>query len=188
MSEHEVKQESNNFIVKSHNKMVEFIENIIYNGRWAVAPMYVGLFITLVVYTYKFTKELFDLLINIRSIEETQLLIKVLELIDIVMIGNLVLIITIGSYTIFIRKLNIIVDKPAWLEHITSGSLKIKMGMSLIGVSSIHLLKDFIGVNTIAWEIVLKHVLIHLVFIISTVALAYTDNLCHPPTSSDHHN
>lgn len=157
-----------------------FFERFIYGGRWVIAPMYVGLLIALVIYTYKFITQLIELCEKVRTITEADLMLSVLSLIDTVMIGNLILLIMIGSYAIFVRKFEIeIHERPHWLEHITSGTLKIKMGMSLIGVSSIHLLKDFIGTEAWNLEFIGKHVIIHIVFIISTIALAYTERISH---------
>lgn len=182
-----------------HNRVFGFFEAFIYSGRWVIAPMYVGLFFALVIYTLKFIEELREItcqFFGIESvpffhIEETLLLLRVLSLVDITMIGNLIIMIMIGSYSIFIRKFEN-TDKPQWLEHISASTLKIKMGMSLMGVSSIHLLKDFIDAKEISWDIIAKHGTIHTIFIISTLALAYADKLMHnthtetPPHAPTH--
>lgn len=163
------------------DKLKHYSECVIYGARWVIAPMYLGLFVALIAYTYKFLIALYELVIKITIISDANLLLSVLSLIDTVMIGNLILIITIGSYTIFVRKLECIGehDKPQWLNSIDSGSLKVKMGMSLIGVSSIHLLKDFIEAEVANREVIYKHVAIHIVFILSTLALAVTNKLTH---------
>jgi uncharacterized protein (TIGR00645 family) len=51
--------------------------------------------------------------------------------------------------------------------------------MSLIGISSIHLLKTFINIKHVATEQVMWQVLIHLTFLVSALALAYTAKISH---------
>jgi uncharacterized protein (TIGR00645 family) len=64
--------------------------------------------------------------------------------------------------------------------------------MAIIGISSIHLLKTFIAVNDLppdgssmedgtsyTWVGVFWQVMIHLVFIISALALAWIDKISH---------
>ena len=65
-------------------------------------------------------------------------------------------------------------DLPEWLDHVNANTMKIKLSMALIGISSIHLLKTFINAPqmqevTIKWQVI-----IHVTFIISSIALAYT--------------
>ena len=55
--------------------------------------------------------------------------------------------------------------------------MKIKLSMALIGISSIHLLKTFINVAEMNEVMIKWQVIIHLTFLISSVALAYTAKL-----------
>lgn len=162
--------------------VIHFFERFIYGGRWVIAPMYVGLLVALGIYTYRFIIEVYHLCAGLSALGDSELMLSVLSLVDTVMIGNLLLLIMIGSYSIFVRRLKLGADSPAWLEYITAGTLKIKMGTGLIGVSSIHLLKDFIGTEATP-EILYKHVGIHIVFIVSTIALAYVDRHGHADAS-----
>jgi len=157
---------------------MKIFERLIYAGRWVIAPMYVGLFVGNLIYVYKFFVELLDLCERILVITEAELLIGILNLVDITMIGNLIVMIMIGGYSIFIQKIVIRneEERPQWLNNINSGTLKVKMGMSLIGVSSIHLLKDFVSQGDINW----KHVVIHLIFVTSSFAMAKIDSILHP--------
>jgi len=72
-------------------------------------------------------------------------------------------------------------DQPDWLSHVNAGVLKVKLAMALIGISSIHLLKTFINAphmteTTIKWQ-----VMIHLTFVLSALAMAYTDRIATTP-------
>ena len=65
--------------------------------------------------------------------------------------------------------------------------LKTKLAMSIIGISSIHLLRSFIEARTIidssGTDVLLWQTVIHLAFIVSAVALAWIDKMSvkHPP-------
>lgn len=168
------------------NWVIGLFETLIYGGRWIVAPMYVGLLVALVIYTYRYMAELIELCLHARVIEESSLMLTVLGLVDTTMIGNLLLLIMVGSYSIFIRKIGGEHDRPQWLEGISSSTLKIKMGASLIGISSVHLLRDFVGAETVGRELIGKHVIIHCVFIVSTLALAFSDKITHSTSNSTH--
>ncbi len=166
-------------------------EHLIYGSRWILAPLYAGLVLAMALYSYKFIEELYHLFVNINHIEESEVMLSLLNLVDITMVGNLVLMIMIGGYSIFVRKIEFIKveNRPQWLNQINSGTLKVKMGMSLIGVSSIHLLKAFINAEKMEWKTVSILITIHTLFIISTLALGLTDKMLHPtpPPNGDHH-
>lgn len=162
------------------NFLTRGLDYTIYSGRWFVAPMYFGLFVALAVYTYKFFLQIKELVHDANHIEEAELLLKVLSLVDLTMVAALVVMIMIGGYSSFIRRLNLRgVKLPNWLDKISGGTLKIKMATSLIGVSSIHLLKDFVNVENVSWDIINKHILIHVVFLLSAVALVLTEKWSH---------
>lgn len=145
-------------------------------GNYLLVPLYFILTAALVPYGYRAVLELWHLLNSFLEVNESELIISVLTLCDIVMIANLIAMIAIGSYHVFIRKINLPdSEKPAWLQHITSGTLKVKMATSLVGISSIHLLKDFINSDATSWQLIAKHMAIHLVFLVSTIALVTAD-------------
>ena len=123
------------------------------------APLYVGLIVAQLIYVVVFMVELYHLgekvLAHPLEIKESEIMLGVLGLIDVVMIANLLI-------------------------------------MVIIGISSIHLLKTFIGVNdlgaksstvdTVTGELytsegVFWQVIIHTVFIFSAVALAWIDKI-----------
>ena len=99
-------------------------------------------------------------------------MLMILEIVDIVMIANLVKMIITGSYTSFVDKTHGNV-----CESSSSGMLKVKMGTSLIGVSSIHLLQTFINASGTDWEDIKKQLLIHSIFIVGALVLSVIDYL-----------
>ena len=103
----------------------------------------------------------------------------VLGLIDVVMIANLLIMVTIGGYETFVSRLDLEnnPDQPEWLSHVNAGVLKIKLSTAIISISSIHLLKTFINAANIADRAIFWQVMIHITFLLSALAIAWTDKI-----------
>jgi len=164
---------------KSRNRSTDIMAQLIFWSRWLQAPLYVGLIVAQGVYVFHFMVELLHLVASAATITEAEIMLIVLGLIDVVMIANLLIMVTIGGYETFVSRLNLTEhpDQPEWLSHVNAATMKIKLSMALIGISSIHLLKTFINADnmneaTIKWQVV-----IHITFIVSAVAMAYTDRI-----------
>lgn len=158
---------------------VETMEKFIFWSRWVQAPLYLGLIVAQCVYVLHFFKELFHLVQGVATLSETDVMLLVLGLIDVVMIANLLIMVIIGGYETFVSRLDLEShpDQPEWLSHVNAGVLKIKLATAIISISSIHLLKTFINVSNLEDKTMQWQVTIHLVFIISAMAMAYTDKL-----------
>ena len=163
------------------NKVETVFEKLIFASRWLQAPLYAGLIVGGVLYAYKFLIELIHLCATINEITETALMLGVLTLVDITMVANLIIMVIIGGYTTFVSRLDIDKheDKPEWLQKIDAGTLKIKLAGSLVGVSGIHLLQVFININNHESEHVMWMIIIHVVFLLSSIMLAYSEKLLH---------
>lgn len=150
------------------------LEALIFSGRWLLAPMYIGLMLPLVLYGYKFFAGVFALFSKMFELTDTDLMLGVLHLIDLVMIGNLIIMIMLGGYALFVRRLEQRHDRRLeWLDHVDAVALKVKISMSLIGVSSVHLLEVFVNADQMSTELLFKKLAIHVVFVLSTVAIAW---------------
>ena len=68
-------------------------------------------------------------------------------------------------------------DRPEWLTHIDPGTIKIKLAASLIGISSIHLLKSFVDIENENPEHIKWKIFIHMTFLGSAILLAWTDKI-----------
>jgi uncharacterized protein (TIGR00645 family) len=163
----------------SHQKT---LGSFIFLSRWLQAPLYLGLIVAQGVYVYRFMQELWHLLHKATSLQETEIMLSVLGLIDVVMIANLLIMVIIGGYETFVSRLNLQdhPDQPEWLSHVNAGVLKVKLATALIGISSIHLLKTFIDVQQHADRMVFWQVLIHLAFVASAVFLAWIERIVTP--------
>ena len=163
---------------------------LIFASRWLQLPLYLGLIVAQVVYVYQFWTELVHLVstVTTRSINETEIMLIVLGLIDVVMIANLLIMVIVGGYETFVSRLRLEghPDEPEWLSHVNASVLKVKLATAIIGISSIHLLKTFINAEHMPEKAILWQVVIHITFLLSAVAIALTDRLLAPPVKAEH--
>ncbi|GAB3599566.1 TIGR00645 family protein [Microbacterium tumbae] len=181
------------------NPWARSIGSLIFVSRWLQAPLYIGLIIAQLVYVVVFMVELWHLIVEVvahpTEINEAVIMLAVLGLIDVVMIANLLIMVIIGGYETFVSRINTDghPDQPEWLSHVNANVLKVKLAMAIVGISSIHLLKTFIAVGNMdengvnESEVdglgsytptgVLWQVVIHMVFIVSALALAWIDRM-----------
>jgi uncharacterized protein (TIGR00645 family) len=166
-------------VTQHQNNILKIISNLIFSSRWLQAPLYFGLIIAQIVYVYHFGVELVHLIQHMTTVTETEIMLVVLGLIDVVMIANLMLMVIVGGYETFVSRLYLEnhPDQPEWLEHVDAGSLKVKLAMALVGISSIHLLKTFIEAPNLTQQTMTFQVIIHLTFVISAAIMAYTNRL-----------
>ena len=162
-------------------KLENIFEVLIFSSRWIQAPIYGGLIIGALLYTYKFLMELIHLCLTVNSITEEVLMLGILTLVDITMVLNLLIMVIIGGYATFVSRIHLEKheDRPDWLEKINAGTLKVKLAGALVGISGIHLLKSFVDINKKDAAQVQMQIIIHVVFLLSTLALAYTEKLLH---------
>jgi uncharacterized protein (TIGR00645 family) len=165
------------------------IGGLIFLSRWLQAPLYFGLIIAQAVYVYHFMVELWHLVQHTTTIKETEIMLVVLGLIDVVMIANLLIMVIVGGYETFVSRLNLKghPDEPEWLSHVNAGVLKVKLATALIGISSIHLLKTFIDSEHKTDRIIMWQVIIHMTFVVSALLLAWVDRLTLPPAHKHGH-
>lgn len=167
---------------KHKNDIVELLAKMMFASRWLQAPLYFGLIIAQAVYVYHFGVELLHLVQHMTTVTETEIMLVVLGLIDVVMIANLLLMVIVGGYETFVSRLYLDgnPDQPEWLEHVNAGTMKVKLAMALIGISSIHLLKTFIEAPNLTDKTIMWQVIIHITFVFSAMALAFTNRLMEP--------
>jgi uncharacterized protein (TIGR00645 family) len=134
-------------------------------------------------------QELISLALQTQSISEVNMMLGILGLIDISMVMNLLIIVIIGGYTIFTSRIDFDgkEDRPLWLDHLDADRLKVKLSTSLASISGVHLLKTFIDLHSQSNEAEFTslnyEIIIHLVFIVSALALAYAVKLLEPKKS-----
>jgi uncharacterized protein (TIGR00645 family) len=171
--------------------MMRALPRWIFMSRWLQAPLYIGLIVAQGVYVWQFWLELVHLIgtTATKGVTEAEIMLIVLGLIDVVMISNLLVMVIVGGWETFVSRLELEnhPDQPEWLSHVNAGVLKVKLATAIIGISSIHLLKTFINAQNYEEKVLLWQTVIHLTFVLSAVAIAYTERLTHPPQAAAAH-
>ena len=198
------------------NSRPGFLPNLIFASRWLQLPLYLGLIVAQCVYVFLFGKELWHLIHRAPGLGEQEIMLIVLGLIDVVMISNLLVMVIVGGYETFVSRLRLEghPDQPEWLSHVNASVLKVKLAMAIIGISSIHLLKTFIAAGALNGlpfcssaqlaqmkaemaitsaqctqltpDGVLWQTIIHCVFILSAIGIAWTDKLMNGAAPAKH--
>ena len=198
------------------NSRLGFLPNLIFASRWLQLPLYLGLIVAQCVYVFLFGKELWHLIHRAPGLGEQEIMLIVLGLFDVVMISNLLVMVIVGGYETFVSRLRLEghPDQPEWLSHVNASVLKVKLAMAIIGISSIHLLKTFIAAGALNGlpfcssaqlaqmkaemaitsaqctqltpDGVLWQTIIHCVFILSAIGIAWTDKLMNGAAPAKH--
>jgi uncharacterized protein (TIGR00645 family) len=158
-------------------------ERGLFASRWLMAPMYLGLVVSLAMLTIVFTRELIYYLPRVLVMTAEESILVVLTLIDLSLAGTLLLIVVFSGYENFVSKLDIgdSVDRPSWMGTVDFSGLKMKLIASIVAISGIHLLKQFMEIGVPGAKAPLNEshlywlVVIHLTFVISGVLLALMD-------------
>jgi uncharacterized protein (TIGR00645 family) len=155
------------------------IERAIFASRWLQAPLYLGLIVTLVVLVIKFFGELVHLTAAAWSAEESDVVLYILTLVDIVMVANLVVMVMISGYENFVSRIEAAEasEKLSWFGKLDHGSIKIKLASSIVAISAIHLLKAFLNAEVIGNDKLVLLIAMHLTFVVSALLLALIDRI-----------
>jgi uncharacterized protein (TIGR00645 family) len=186
------------------------LPSLIFASRWLQLPLYLGLIAAQAVYVYHFWVELVHLLeaafgsqtalqalissigyhasTEPTALNETIIMLVVLALIDVVMISNLLIMVIVGGYETFVSRMDLDghPDQPEWLSHVNASVLKVKLATAIIGISSIHLLKTFINAANYDEKVLIWQTVIHITFLLSALAIAYTDKLLNSSHVAKH--
>jgi uncharacterized protein (TIGR00645 family) len=159
--------------------MEKLIERFMYASRWLLAPIYLGLSLTLVALGVKFFQEVFHVIPQLFAIAEAELVLVILSMIDLALVGGLIVMVMLSSYENFVSRLDIgeSAEKLSWLGKMDAASLKNKVASSIVAISSIHLLKLFMRAEQIDNDKLMWYVLIHITFVVSAFAMGMLDKL-----------
>ena len=170
-----------------------FLETLIFNSRWLLAPFYLGLVVGIGLILVKFGQEFFHILPHVFETKESDLVLAILSLVDMSLVANLLLIIIFSGYENFVSKIDTAdhEDRPEWMGKVDFSGLKVKVIASIVAISAIELLKTFVNISSLihaqaadeAWEwsnadtAIAWKVSIHVILIISGVLFAYMDKI-----------
>lgn len=156
-------------------------ESLLFRSRWIMAPFYFGLVLALLVLLAKFGFEVLHFITHVLDATESDVILGILALVDLTLTGNLVLIVIYSGYENFVSTVDpeIHPDWPEWMTQVDFTGLKQKLLASIVAISAIQLLKAFMNLDkghmsesTLMWLVI-----IHVVFVGSSLVLAWSDRL-----------
>jgi uncharacterized protein (TIGR00645 family) len=155
------------------------LEVLIFASRWILAPFYLGLAISLLVLLVKFTGELFHIATHAFTATESDVILGVLALVDLTLTASLLIIVIFSGYENFVSKIDHSGhrDWPEWMGTIDFSGLKLKLLSSIVAISAIQLLKQFMSIQSVSEREIFWLVVIHVVFVVSSVLLALSDRI-----------
>ena len=180
-------------------KLEHFLEVLIFNSRWLLAPFYLGLVVGIVILLLKFGQEFFHVATHAWSGSESDVILAILTLVDMSLVANLLLIIIFSGYENFVSKIHTAghEDRPDWMGKVDFSGLKIKVIASIVAISAIELLKAFVNVSSLGtpgedwrWTVEDKalawKVGIHFLLVVSGVLFAIMDKVAESVHKGKH--
>jgi uncharacterized protein (TIGR00645 family) len=166
-------------------------ETLLFASRWLMAPMYLGLALTLGMVVVVFLRQLVYYAAQTMTMSVETTILAALTLIDLTLAANLIVIVMFAGYENFVSKFDIDDggDRPGWMGTVDFAGLKMKLIASIVAISGIHLLKVFMEIGSSVEEArfgeteLFWFVVIHLTFVVSGLLLAAMDYLS---ARSDH--
>lgn len=155
------------------------LEKFLFASRWLLAPFYVALVFSLVALLIKAMQELWHLLVHTLTATEADIILGVLSLVDLSLTGSLIIIVIFSGYENFVSKIDESAhrDWPEWMGKIDFTGLKLKLLSSIVAISAIQLLKQFMNIRNVSDRDVMWLLAIHVVFVVSGVLMALTDRI-----------
>jgi len=107
------------------------------------------------------------------------MVLVILSLIDMSLVGGFIIMVILSFYENFVSRIDIDdgEEKLSWLGKLDSGSLKQKVASSIVAISSIHLLQNFMNANEISNDKLMWYVIIHITFVLSAIGMAWVDKM-----------
>lgn len=166
---------------------------MLFAGRWILSPMYIILILVLVLILFKFISDVVHFILIMSTLTENEWIIHVLELLDLSLLANLVLIVAFSGYENFVSKIDVAdnhVDRPSWMGRLDFSGLKLKIIGSVVAISLVELLQDFLNVSSsIDPNVEFWRIALHLTFVATGFVFAVMEILAekrHELKNKDH--
>lgn len=171
--------------------MLNALGHALFKMRFIMSAFYVGLVVILVATLYKFAFEVVYVLNKVlfTDIQKIDLIIKVLELVDMTMVAQLIWVVALAGFSLFVTDeyfKDKQVSKPDWLEHVNTYSLKLKLAFAMISISGVHALKTYLSGTDI--DTVVMTVAVHVMFVIAAIGIAYSEKIATESHTTEPHS
>lgn len=128
-----------------------------------------------------------------QTLTDDEWIVQVLELLDLTLVANLVVIVAFSGYENFISKIDVAKkhrDRPSWMGRLDFSGLKLKIIGSVVAISLIELLQDFLNAtSTVDPTVEFWRIALHLTFVATGLVFAGMEILAekrHEMKNKDH--
>lgn len=154
------------------------VERLLFACRWLLAPLYLGLSLALMALGVKFFQEAWHVLSHSLVSTESEMVLTILAMIDIVLVASLIVMVMFSGYENFVSRIEAAgTDTVGWLGKLDSGTLKLKVAASIVAISSIHLLRVFMDAQQTPNDKIMWYVILHMTFVVSALLLGVLDRI-----------
>jgi uncharacterized protein (TIGR00645 family) len=157
------------------NKLEELIAATLRASRWLMAPLYLGLIVALGVVLVEFYRELAHTIAGFGDMTIDMVNLAVLRLVDVVLVGNLVFIMTAAGVQALAA--TAAADRQDWMGRLDFSALKFKILASIVAIASIEMLETYMNISSMNKTDVLWKVVILLALVVAGLVLAWMDRL-----------
>src|SRR5580698_8561919 len=124
-------------------------ERLLFAARFLLAPLYLALAVSLVAILFKSGLHLYELMTQLPTLNDEQVLLSELGIVDLTLTASLVVIVFLSGYTNFVAPVAMRKDdgRPHWIAEIDFSELKLKLMASIVAISGIKLLEGFMSID-----------------------------------------
>jgi uncharacterized protein (TIGR00645 family) len=155
-----------------------FVEAIIFNSRWLIAPFLLGLVVGLAALVLKFLIKLYEFVIHIPQAPPADVIVGILTLVDLTLVASLIVLVICSIYDNFITDIDP-AKHPEWPEGLVKigfSGLKQKLFGAIAVIAAVNVLEWFMDIERQADNTKLAWVVgILLTFAVSMLILAVAD-------------
>ncbi|BDG73103.1 YqhA family protein [Roseomonas fluvialis] len=162
--------------------MRPILSSVILASRWLAAIFLIGMTVALALFAARFVTKLVKFGTGVFSAPEDQALLDLLHLLDWTLVAALVVMVILASWDSLVAPFDEgKASGMAWIRKLDPGNLKVKLAGSIVAISSIQLLQQFLRADsysdrTLAWAMGL-----HAMFLVGALVLALTDRISAGP-------
>ena len=155
------------------------IEALLLSTRWLLLPLYLALIASMLALFVVVARELEHLAMAVWAMDDVDLVLALLSILDLVLVANLIVMVAVSSYESYIARIDAgaAVARPEWLGKLDSGDVKLKVGLSIVMISAIHLLRAYLADEPRSQMLLLAGT--HMVFVLSVLGVALVERLAH---------
>jgi uncharacterized protein (TIGR00645 family) len=157
------------------------IETLLLATRWLLLPLYLALIASMLALFVTVARELVHLATAVWAMDDVDLVLALLSILDLVLVANLIVMVAVSSYESYIARIDAgaASRRPEWLGKLDSGDVKLKVGLSIVMISAIHLLRAYLADEPRPQMLLLAGT--HMVFVLSVLGVALVERLAHGP-------